>query len=162
MVSKIREEKDSLLKLARSDLDTNLKIPTIDYQTVPPDDFATGLGGMDMACLACNNCKSVCVTGAITFRDCHRGFCVSLSGRTPLVHLLAGQAVAPRTAPEALDRAGRVFKFRAGALVHALAAEVDKGHQVKSFVRDFPPGRGMGEIGLPQFLGGKSRTKDFT
>jgi nitroreductase/NAD-dependent dihydropyrimidine dehydrogenase PreA subunit len=34
--------------------------------------YATGLGGMDVACLGCNNCESVCPTGAIKFRGEYR------------------------------------------------------------------------------------------
>jgi len=47
-----------------------------------------------------------------------------------------------------LDRTGPIFKFRAGTLVHAFPAEIDKGHKIKTFVRCTGHELCRGKIGL--------------
>ena len=64
----------------------------------------------------------------------------------PPVSSLTGQGAAPGSTLETLDGSRGGFELRAGALVHALAAEINEGHEVEPFVRDFPPGRRVGEI----------------
>ena len=59
-------------------------------------------------------------------------------------------ATSPALKP--LDRTGHIFKFRAWTLVHAFSTEINKGHEIKPFVRYFPSTGRLCKISLDNFI----------
>ena len=64
----------------------------------------------------------------------------------------SGSSSAACSALKPLNRAGSVIEFRAGTLMHAFPAKVDKGHEIKALVGDLPLFRRPGKVRLDNLI----------